>query len=117
LKSIIFFLFLSVAIYVQNKPVGTFEHRYFTDGSYDGFSFGQIFTLQLNQDNTYALVEDIENDIIEEPNKITELYTYNNTILTLQTPIIQTFKVNKKMTELKSVKKTKRSERKFGKFI
>jgi hypothetical protein len=113
LKSIIFFLFFCVTISAQNKPVGNFEHRYFTDNSYDGFCFGQIFTLQLNQDNTYILIEDIEDDNISEPNKIVGLYTYNENILTLQTPTIQTFKVNKKMTKLKSVKKVEA----FGKKI
>ena len=106
MKTLLLFLFFCVAANAQDKPIGNFEHRYFTDPAYDGFSFGQIFTLQLNQDNTYTLIEDIENDVLAEPTKIIGSYTYNERILTLQTPTIRAFKVNKKMTKLKAVQKT-----------
>ncbi|WP_124020671.1 hypothetical protein [Flavobacterium aquariorum] len=108
MKSIIFFLFFCVTIIAQNKPVGEFKHRWYSDYCDPGFGcIGQIFTLQLNQDNTYILTEHIESDALEEPNIIVGLYTYNKDILTLQTPTIRVFKVNRKMTKLKAIEKTK----------
>jgi hypothetical protein len=88
--------------------MGKFEHRWFSDYCEDGLGcIGQIFTLQLNQDNNYVLVEQIESDGMEEPKIITGLYTYDKNILTLQTPTIWVFKVNRKMTKLKAIEKTK----------
>jgi hypothetical protein len=108
LKSIIFFYFFFLAISAQNKPVGEFRYKCFSDYCDPGFGcIGQISTLQLNQDNTYVLVEEIESDVLEEPKIIHGLYTYNKNILTLQTPTIRVFKVNRKMTKLKAIEKTK----------
>ncbi|WP_158728426.1 MULTISPECIES: hypothetical protein [unclassified Flavobacterium] len=108
MKSIVFFLFFCITISAQNKPIGKFEHRWFSDYCEDGLGcIGQIFTLQLNQDNNYVLVEHIESDGMEEPKIIAGLYTYDKNILTLQTPTIWVFKVNRKMTKLKAIEKTK----------
>jgi predicted secreted protein len=103
-----------VTIIAQNKPVGEFKHSWYSD--YCDPAFGcirQIFILQLNQDNTYILTEHIESDALEEPIKIVGSYTYNKNILTLQTPTIRVFKVNRKMTKLKAIEKTKAYGKKF----
>jgi hypothetical protein len=104
----IFFLIFCGTISAQNKPVGNFEHRWFSDYCDPYFGcIGQIFTLKLNQDDTYILTEHIESDALVEPNVIIGSYTYNKNILTLQTPTIRIFKVNRKMTKLKAIEKTK----------